>query len=172
MNPDYIPLDSGKEATFNEISNIISHIVTTTKVDGVTISGGEPFLQAKELASVVAFLNHLKLDDILIYTGYTKEELVLQKDPSIDYILDNIAVLIDGPYVDSLNDNLPLRGSSNQRIHYIRPAYKHLYEQYMEQVPRGLQSVMVGEYLWHVGIPRTDAIEKMRELVALQTKED
>ena len=38
-------------------------------------------------------------------------------DDYITNILNNIDVLIDGPYIDELRDiTLPLRGSSNQRI--------------------------------------------------------
>ena len=50
-------------------------------------------------------------------TGYIYEELLAIDDDYITNILNNVDVLIDGPYIDELRDiTLPLRGSSNQRI--------------------------------------------------------
>ena len=54
---------------------------------------------------------------MLVYTGYTLAELQAREDPVTDQILREIAVLIDGPYVEALNDNRGIRGSSNQKIY-------------------------------------------------------
>lgn len=56
---------------------------------------------------------------IYLWTGYTIEELTsLRKIQNhLDYILNNINVLIDGKYENDKRDiTLELRGSSNQRI--------------------------------------------------------
>ena len=44
-------------------------------VDGVTVSGGEPFLQTEELLRMVRYLRGQGVEDILVYTGYTLGEL-------------------------------------------------------------------------------------------------
>ena len=80
----------------------------------VTFSGGEPFLQAKELLNVVDILKNAG-KNIWIYTGFTYEELV--EDMYALSILANIDVLVDGKFVKDLADpTLKFRGSSNQRI--------------------------------------------------------
>jgi len=56
---------------------------------------------------------------IFVWTGYTIEELKAENDSSINTILSNINVLIDGRYIEAERDiTLPLRGSKNQRILY------------------------------------------------------
>lgn len=60
-----------------------------------------------------------KIPDLVIYiwSGSTYEELLAENDENINYILDHVRYLIDGPYIDSLRDTkLKLRGSSNQRV--------------------------------------------------------
>ena len=86
------------------------------KVRGVTFSGGEPFLQAKELVQVAQAVKKLGLD-ITTYTGNTYEQLVQRQDEDITALLALTDYLIDGPYVHELrNIGLKFRGSANQRI--------------------------------------------------------
>ena len=86
--------------------------------DGVTILGGEPFLQPNGL---LALMQSLKRRDqhITLYTGYTLEDLLRRDDRSIKRILDLTDILIDGPFVKELSDDAnEWRGSTNQRIIY------------------------------------------------------
>ncbi len=96
-------------------------------IEGVTISGGDPFYQLDELEALVQFLSK-KFDDILIYTGYIYEEIKFL--PQVKNIVKNISVLIDGPYIQELDQNERLRGSTNQKIIYFKQKYKKLYEIY------------------------------------------
>lgn len=88
--------------------------------DGVTISGGEPMLQAAGLTEFVGRIREKKDVSVIVFTGYTLEELK-KKPPGtgVGEFLDVIDVLIDGPYDESRNDDKGLRGSTNQRIHYL-----------------------------------------------------
>lgn len=95
----------------------------------ITISGGDPFMQ-KDLSTLLKRLKELNYHDILVYTGYTYEYLL--KDEKLKESLNYIDVLIDGKYIDSLNDNLPLRGSSNQRIIFLNKNLIHKYEKVLE----------------------------------------
>ena len=84
--------------------------------DGVTILGGEPFLQPDGLA---ALMRELKKRDqhITLYSGYTLEELRARPEPSVHLALTLADVLIDGPFVASLTSGAgEWRGSTNQRI--------------------------------------------------------
>jgi anaerobic ribonucleoside-triphosphate reductase activating protein len=84
--------------------------------DGVTILGGEPFLQPKGL---LALMRSLKRRDqhITLYTGYTLEDLVNRNDRTIRRIFELTDILIDGPFVKEFSDDADeWRGSTNQRI--------------------------------------------------------
>lgn len=82
--------------------------------------GGEPlceenlFLTALIIKEVKEKLPHIK---IYVWTGYIYEDLLKSNHHNLKYILNNIDVLIDGPYIQTLRDvTLQMRGSSNQRI--------------------------------------------------------
>ncbi|MBQ3863182.1 MAG: 4Fe-4S cluster-binding domain-containing protein, partial [Schwartzia sp.] len=51
------------------------------------------------------------------YTGYTYEKLCSSDDPAVHALLDELDVLVDGPFVLSQKDlTLEFRGSKNQRV--------------------------------------------------------
>lgn len=96
---------------------LINMVCKNTDIDGITISGGEPMVQAEGLLN---FLTGVKRKmphlDIIIYTGFRMNQLRSLEQIRLLQITD---VLISGLYVDKLNDNKGLRGSSNQEIHYL-----------------------------------------------------
>ncbi len=87
--------------------------------DGATILGGEPFAQSGGLAALVHALRRRGCAHILVYTGYTWEHLrrLAAQQPRIGAILDQVDVLVDGPFVAALAAGAgPWTGSSNQRV--------------------------------------------------------
>ena len=90
----------------------------------ITISGGEPFLQS-ELLALLEALRERGYFDVMVYTGFTYEELVADEEKRKCLAL--IDVLVDGPYRQELNDDLPLRGSSNQRVIVLNTALENEY---------------------------------------------
>lgn len=91
--------------------------IISSKCDGLTISGGEPFLQAAGINRLLAMVLAARPSmTVLIFTGFLIENLNSQD--AIE-VLRQADVVIDGPYVESLNDGKGLRGSSNQRIHFL-----------------------------------------------------
>ena len=54
--------------------------------------------------------------DVIIFTGFLKENLQSEEALSVLSMTD---LLIDGQYIDELNDGVGLRGSSNQRLHFL-----------------------------------------------------
>jgi anaerobic ribonucleoside-triphosphate reductase activating protein len=82
------------------------------EISGITLSGGDPLYQAKDL---VHFLKQIRFEfpdkDIWLYTGYDYEDVC-----DLD-ILKYVNVLVDGKFILSQRDiTLPFRGSLNQRI--------------------------------------------------------
>ena len=87
-------------------------------IRGVTLSGGEPFLQAESLVPFAKLTKERGLN-LIAYTGYYFEEL-LNLSKTNQYIIEllkYIDVLIDGPFeLDKKDLSLPFRGSRNQRL--------------------------------------------------------
>ena len=87
--------------------------------DGVSLLGGEPFAQPAGLLALVRALRTRGCRHILAYSGYTYEHLRrrARRDPTIGAVLDDLDVLVDGPYVAALaGTGGPWTGSGNQRV--------------------------------------------------------
>ena len=94
---------------------LASDIILSKHIDGITISGGEPFLQADSLSEVLEIVKALRPElTVIVYSGYTFEELKLNTNWC--HLRDWSDVWIDGPYVQELNDGIGLMGSNNQSI--------------------------------------------------------
>lgn len=99
-----------------DCEELLRQISEDPLLQGVTFSGGEPFLQAGVLAKLAQKIHALKLD-VVTYTGYTMEALRDINDPDMMALLTETDILIDGPYDHSQRDlSLQFRGSRNQRI--------------------------------------------------------
>lgn len=97
-----------------DISDIAEEIKKDPLLDGVTFSGGEPFVQAKEFARLAELLPGY---NIICYTGYTFEELYSSGlHETARVLLDKIDVLVDGRFEKSGQSfELKFKGSGNQR---------------------------------------------------------
>ena len=135
------------------IDNIMSMIECIDKPDGITITGGEPFLQVEDLYDLINRIEDYGIDDILIYSGYTLSELKEMNDIKVNYVLESIAVLIDGAYIDSLNDNRGIRGSSNQKINILKKKYRGRYID-CDKGERKSQIVISDNLVMSFGVPR------------------
>lgn len=130
--------------------NIFDNIPDEAQIMGLTISGGEPFCQEKELRNLVELYNRRYSNDIIIFTGYTFAELERDQKIDMNWYKKRISVLIDGPYIDELNDGKGLRGSSNQNILIFQNQDKYVGA---DKWRRELQSVNLGNKLIFIGIP-------------------
>jgi len=147
MTPELRDPMSGSELEPERLVQVAQQMAG--KIDGITISGGEPFDQPGELSLLVKLLCSRVSEDIIVYSGYTLEQLRSRNCPDTEKVLSSIAVLIDGQYVQEQNDGVGLRGSSNQRIHMFRQPERY---RYMLDCKRQLQvfnysqaaSLMVG----------------------------
>lgn len=84
--------------------------------DGVTVLGGEPFDQTESLEILVEKLK-AKNCHVIVYSGYTLENLQARECEIVNRILANIDLLIDGAFDRNLSKNAgEYRGSSNQRL--------------------------------------------------------
>lgn len=108
-NPATHDLNGGK---IFDTEEIISAIKKNPLLTGITLSGGEPFLQIAPAAKLAKTAKKLGLN-VWCYTGFKLEELPADAEE----LLQNIDVLVDGEYVEELRDlELAFRGSKNQRV--------------------------------------------------------
>lgn len=118
-NPQTHDLNGGYE---QDISEIIALIEKNPLLDGVTISGGEPFLQPEALLNLVKQIKPLSLS-VMIYSGYTFEQLI--NDETKRALLQEIDYLVDGLFIEELKSlELLYRGSSNQRLIDVQASLK------------------------------------------------
>ena len=88
-------------------------------VEGVSILGGEPFEQPLEVAQF-AEAAHAHGLSVMVYSGFTLEELHAKNDPSVTRLLAAIDVLCDGRFMRELPETRRRwLGSSNQRLHFL-----------------------------------------------------
>lgn len=148
-NPELQLFNPNSEVSMTVIKEMISKI--DKKIDGITITGGEPFCQDKDLFEIITFMLEIT-DDILIFTGYSKKEIYdLNNDYAIKCI-EKATVVIYGEYVDELNDNhTPLIASSNQVIEFYNPKINNKYINYMNN-GRIIENFYYNDNLISVGI--------------------
>ena len=148
--------DDKRNISPDELVELIIKSVDVGQIDGITFTGGDPLEQVKDLLKIIKKLRDY-CNDILVFTGYTIEEIrqLFQPETMLD-LEANISVLIEGRYVDELNDSkIPLRGSTNQRIIYFDPSIEKKYLSYMK-AGRKIQNVYSGEKVISVGIHNKD----------------
>jgi len=113
-NPETWEPTGGEEFSILKIQRYIQ--TTKKQYRGITFSGGEPFLQAAELARIAKTAKKRGWD-VVTFTGYTYEDLAQSLDNAVQALLEISDILIDGRFEHSLLDTtLPFRGSSNQRM--------------------------------------------------------
>ena len=109
-NPQSWDFSGGREMSTEELMRII----VADPYANVTFSGGDPMYQAAGFAELARAIHRRTNKDIWCFTGFRFEDLIQQDQREL---LEQLDVLVDGPYVASLRDpDLLFRGSSNQRI--------------------------------------------------------
>lgn len=114
MTPDSIPFRKEKVYT---ITRLVEKIKKVQNLEGITISGGEPFMQAEQISELIQKIKDFNpFVNYIVYSGFKLDRL---KWNAAKKLLKEIDVLIDGLYVNKLNNNKGIRGSTNQKIHFI-----------------------------------------------------
>lgn len=152
-SPELQPFDRSKEVTVDELYGAILNNIDIKRIEGITITGGDPLKQPiEELLHLLELLNNIT-SDIILYTGYTYYEISnMLTENQFFRLRQSISLLIDGKYIDSLNhSNLTLRGSSNQKLIFFKPYFKDQYTNYLKK-GRIVQNVTYRDSFISVGI--------------------
>lgn len=103
-------------------ADLVKKIINVKKIEGVTITGGEPFLQPYPLSIFSKLLKKHNLT-IQVYTGFYLKELLESNNEYVYDFLDNIDVLIDGRFEKDKLEDKQYKGSSNQSIYFFTDTY-------------------------------------------------
>jgi anaerobic ribonucleoside-triphosphate reductase activating protein len=115
-------LDGGAEVG---VEALAARIVGLEGIDGITFTGGEPFLQAAALARLVDRVRETQPGlSAMSFSGYRLEWLRRSGSAAQRRLLERLDLLVDGPYVARLHRPLRWRGSSNQRLHALTPRHR------------------------------------------------
>jgi anaerobic ribonucleoside-triphosphate reductase activating protein len=148
----------------DEIMDVISPWLQ--EAEGITISGGEPFDQPEALIHLLAQIRSTTSIDIFVYSGHPFEKIAL----TVEKCQGTIDALISDPYDENASQTLALRGSDNQRLHFLTP----LGETRFRPFERALKSsdktfdIMFDEAgtIWLAGVPRRDDMRRLKTILA------
>ena len=142
--PDAQPLGGGYTVS---VKDLAEEILSVSDIEGITISGGEPFQQQNALRELIDILKARRDLGVIIYTGMKYEDIC-------DTVLaKHCDLIIDGEYVESLNDGKSLRGSSNQSAIYITDRYKSIVDKMYGANGRKIEFVATDGKIHMIGIP-------------------
>lgn len=150
------------------VTELVDWLTELTDIEGVTLSGGEPFAQAAALVDLLDGVRAVRPElSAMAYSGFRLP--VLRRGTGAQReLLARLDLLVDGPYVAALHADLRWRGSSNQRIHPLSPRYlKELAE---PDTSAGIQlSVgLDGSFSW-AGVPAVPGFrEEMERRIAAE----
>jgi anaerobic ribonucleoside-triphosphate reductase activating protein len=115
--PDWISAD--RPARAMTPAELAAELLAHPDVSGFTFSGGEPMAQAAGLAEAIRIARDQRDLTLVCFTGYRLAELTRRPAAGVRDLLAQTDVLIDGRYVAARNDDRGLRGSANQRVHFL-----------------------------------------------------
>ena len=146
------------------LDNLITEIMPWLEhAEGITISGGEPFDQPEALFSLLTLLKLKTNNDILVYSGYEYEKIV-HTVTKCDGLID---VLISDPYVMGESQSLALRGSDNQRMHFLTSLGKERFQSHEEYQHKTLDVMFDPDgTVWFAGIPKHNDMLRLKQILS------
>ena len=157
MTPNSQLLDGGYLVCVDEL---VKRIQKSQRTE-LTISGGEPFLQAKSLVELITKLRSHNEIGVIVYTGYTYDELQNSKDDSYMELLQLCDLIIDGAYEETLNDGKNLRGSSNKKAILLTDKYIDFAKE-IGTKPAEIEFFVRENRISMVGVPTREILQRMK----------
>lgn len=164
---DTWPADGGSEVDVEAVLDWLDSI--DGPVQGVTVSGGEPFQQPTAVAELLDGIGTWRRDrsedvDVLVYSGYPWSRLA--RTPRFAALLGRCDAVVAGPYVERRNAGTPLRGSDNQRVVPLTPLGEHRYRELPARSGSRMQVSVAGGRIYCIGIPRSGDMDRLTEHLA------
>lgn len=122
-NPQMLPFAGGELVAAEDVLGQLEAAAAEYALEGITMLGGEPFAHAAGL-SIVAHGAQRAGMSVMVFSGYTLDELQQSVEPAVARLLAATDVLVDGPYLDEQRtEHRRWIGSSNQRLHFLTDRY-------------------------------------------------
>jgi anaerobic ribonucleoside-triphosphate reductase activating protein len=119
ITPHLLSSDAGKSIAVSQLAQRLLRLAVP--LDGVTLTGGEPFAQAEALATLLRLVKVERPHwNVLTFSGFTLRQW-RRGDTTQRQLLQQIDVLVDGPYVAGRPSRHPLTASANQQLHLLTP---------------------------------------------------
>jgi anaerobic ribonucleoside-triphosphate reductase activating protein len=121
-NPEMFAPDRG--GALVEAEALASQILSTPGIEGISVLGGEPFEQPGPLAQLCRAVRGGG-KTVMIYSGYTLQELREKRSAEVDALLATADLLVDGRYEQARPESSGRRwiGSANQVLHFLSDRY-------------------------------------------------
>lgn len=126
ITPGLLSADAGKSITIERVAKRL--FTLPVSLDGITLTGGEPFAQAQALSVLLDAIKSGRPQwNVLTFSGFSLEQL-RRGIPWQRSLLARTDVLVDGPYAARRPGHHPLLASANQRIHLLTGRARKLEE--------------------------------------------
>ncbi|GAB6037550.1 4Fe-4S cluster-binding domain-containing protein [Fundidesulfovibrio butyratiphilus] len=170
VSRDTWPKDAGQEIAVHTLLALCRDLAQD--LDGVTISGGEPFEQPDALRALLKGLalwrsQRAKPFDILGYSGMSMSRL----RSAFSDILEMFDALIPEPFLKSRPLGACWRGSDNQPLFTVSDLGRKVYSNYVHLPPGKKGSFQIGvdgQSIWLIGLPDRGDMQRMQELASEQ----
>jgi len=144
--PDYIPFT---KASMIQVEELAHEILKKDSIDGVTLSGGEPFAQAEALSLLILHIKSQRPDmNFISFTGFSFEKLKSKEQIKLLGLLD---LVITELFVEDLNTEFGLSGSENQKFIFLTSRLDAFREE-IEKGKKKIQSFILNDQIVQVGI--------------------
>jgi anaerobic ribonucleoside-triphosphate reductase activating protein len=155
-NPEMLPFAGGQVLALQEVVAQLEGARAQDDIEGITLLGGEPLAHAQQAAALARAARARGLT-VMVFSGYTLEEIRGRPDAAAQELLEHTDILVDGPY----RCELPERerrwiGSSNQRVHFLSARYRA--DDPCWRMPNTVEIRLVGDTLTINGFPRGDVL--------------
>jgi anaerobic ribonucleoside-triphosphate reductase activating protein len=118
-NPEMLPFEGGEKLRLDDVIGQLGESTSKNNLEGITLLGGEPLAHAPAALALAHAAHGLDLN-VMIFTGYTLEDVRRLPDPDVQNLLAETDILVDGPYVREQPETLRRWiGSANQRVHFL-----------------------------------------------------
>ena len=163
-NPHFLEDREAERISVDDLAaEILSH---RDRIEGVTFIGGEPFSQARGLATLAERVRAEGLS-VVVFSGFLLSHLRDERHPDFadrQALLAQTDLLIDGPFMEKLRDtSRRWIGSSNQQIHFLTDRYRHLSDDRWEKESNTLEIRLVDGKITINGYPHADVTQLIRQ---------
>ena len=156
-NPGMLPFAGGEALGIDVLTEQVRAVAAGLRaIEGITLLGGEPTAQAAGAAELARRARELGLS-VMVFSGFTLEELRDWPEPAVAALLGRTDILVDGPYLrDRPEPRRRWIGSANQRVHFLTGRYRADDPRWGR--PNTLEVRLAGSVLSVNGFPAASAV--------------